>query len=244
MRSAIKIICLFVVLLTPAYVSAAWSVVDHTCASVSDGGDGSTPLTSGSINTTGASLLIAYSGVYIGTSNPAFSDSKSNTWTGLTNIADSQNSRLWYAYNATVGSGHTFTISGDSDLFNQAFCVIALSGALTSNPFDIQNTNSNSLQSTIAPGSITPSQDNEIIVTGFASGAQNTTPAIGSSFTLADSTIGSGHGVIGIAYLTQMSSSAVNPTWTGEPANNNQASIASFKAATTSRRQVAPVIFR
>jgi len=244
MRLATKIIFLLLVLLTPAYANAAWSVISHTCAQVLDGGDGTTALTSGSLTTTGASLIVVYSSAYIGGSSITFSDSKSNTWTGLTNIAASRNSRLWYAYNATVGTGHTFTLGGGGgSLFNQAFCVMALSGALTTDPFDQQNTNSNSLQATIAPGSITPSNDNEIVITGYASGSQASPLSIGSSFTIIDSTLGDGHDNIGLAYLIQTSATAVNPTWTGEPSNNNQSSIASFKISSTGRHQIAPIIF-
>lgn len=213
--------------------SASWSVITSVCAGVTDGGDGTTALTSGTIDTTGADLLIAFSSAYVGASSITFSDSKSNTWTGLTNTVTNRNSRIWYAFGPTVGSGHTFTVGGgDGSLFNQAFCVMAVSGKASGDPFDSQNTNANSASATITSGSITPLQSGELIVSGFSSAATAASPAVDSGFTLVNSISGSGHDVIGLGYLIQGAASAVNPTWTTDSAVNNQAAIASFKVST------------
>jgi len=242
MRSVTKIIFLLAFLLTPTYLHAAWAVVSHTCANQIGGGDGS-DLTSGAINTTGASLLVVYAAACHGCTSVTFSDSASNTWTGLTNVADSQESRFWYASNPSISASHTFTEARSGVLFNAAFCVAAFSGAQVASPFDQQNTNFNSGSTTIATGSITPSQSGELIVAGVASGAENTTPSIDSGFTLVDSVAGDGHDLVGLAYLAQGAAAAINPTWTLE-SGDNQAAIASFKAAGAStRRPIAPVIF-
>lgn len=244
MRSATKYVVLLALLLAPL-PAFAWTVAAHGCASQVGGGDGS-PLTSSSIDTTGSTLLILFSSVYSGAANVSVTDSKSNTWTGLTQITGSRLSRLWYAHTATVGSGHTFTITSDSgNMFNASFCVMALNGNLIgSDPFDVQSTNSNSASLTIAPGSITPSQNSEIVVTGYGSDANNTAPSVDSGFTLLDTVTGTGHNLLGLAYIVQGTAVAVNPTWSIDIAQNNHAAIASFKGPATARRPIGVTIFR
>ena len=242
MRSAIRHIVLLAILAIPAN-GFAWTVAAHTCAAQPGGGDG-TNLVSSGIDTSGATLIVLYSAAYIGSSAVSVSDSKSNTWTGLTNLADSQQSRLWYAYGATVGASHTFTIStADTTLFNGALCVMAVSGNLVGgDPIDAQNVNSNSSALTLTTGSVTPSLNNEIVITGFASAANNTAPAVDSGLTLLDSLTGTGRPLVGLAYITQGIAASINPTWTIDPAANNQANIASFKGPTT-RRPMGVMVF-
>jgi len=222
----------------------ALSVVSHSCSSAVGGGDG-TDFTTSTLDTNGANLIIVFTAAYIGSTGLTLSDSKGNTWTGLTNVASSLNSRLWYAFSATAGASHTFTISASGNLFDEVVCVIAVSGALSSDPIDQQSTNSNSSSTTIATGSITPTQAGELIVTGVASGADNTPPSVNSGFTLADTATGSGHDLVGLAYLIQGAASAVNPTWTLNAAANNQAAIASFKApSTTGSARRRPIVLQ
>jgi len=244
MHSVIKYIVLLALLAAPL-PAFAWTISTHTCAAQVGGGDGS-DLTSSSIDTSGTTLLLLYSSVYIGSGTVSVSDSKSNTWNGLTNVADSRNSRLFYAYNATVGSGHTFTISASgASLFNGAFCIMSVSGSLSgSDPFDVQNTNFNSDAGTLTTGSITPSQNSELIVSGFGSAANNSAPTIDTGFTIIDSSTGAGHDLVALAYLVQGTASSVNPTWTVDPPASNQAGIASFKGPATARRPIGAVLFR
>src|SRR5262245_14682595 len=74
------------------------------------GGSGGT---TAAIDTTGADLLTFSCAYYSGLSPTlTVSDSKGNTWIGLTDrAANERGHRYYYAKNATVGTGHTFTVS-------------------------------------------------------------------------------------------------------------------------------------
>src|SRR5262249_1127355 len=69
--------------------------------------------TTSSVDITGATLIVittAYDGTPTGCT---VSDSKSNTWTGLTTYTGGLDAlKIYYAVNPTVGTGHTFTCSG------------------------------------------------------------------------------------------------------------------------------------
>jgi hypothetical protein len=211
--------------------SATIALVDHNvCA----GGT----CTTGAMNTSGATLLVAVVSQYA--TSPltgTLSDSKANTWQALTAYESGStngNIVIYYAYNKaggplSVGSSHTVTLSGGQ---LAAVEVMAFSGTLTtSDPFDVQNgaTSSNS-SNPFQPGSITPSQSNELIITGY--GANATSRAINAGFTVTDfvdygSTTGGG-----AAYLVQGIAAAVNPSWTFQSSGLGAAAvIASFKAA-------------
>jgi len=211
-----------------------YSVVANGGANQTGGGDGS-DLTTGSIDTSGADFIIL-SGSYFSTGS-VVSDSKGNTWQGLTEYPDSSGdySKMWYAYNAIVGSGHTFTLSqgGGTHLYNGALCVLAVKGALTaSDPFDVQST-SNSTNTPVQPGSITPSQDNELVVAMMADGAGSLGITVDSGFTIINQLIGAGFDNTAQAYLIQTSAGAVNPSFTYDTATWARALIASFKSLAT-----------
>src|SRR5207249_3237049 len=69
---------------------------------------------------------------------------------------------IWYVYAPTVGSGHTFTCSTGSATY-PAITVAAFAGAASS-PFDVENGNGTQ-NTTASTGSITPTQDNDLIIT-------------------------------------------------------------------------------
>lgn len=180
--------------------------------------------TSSAINTTGADFLVA---VISGAIGPAISDSKGNTWHELTMQIGSFSSEtsIWYAYNPTVGSGHTFTASGEFP----GMCVAAFSGRLTSgDPFDVEN-GAVEGPSPRQAGSVTPSQDGELLIAGL--GGTPSPISIDSGFTIAESmnlTGGVNYGCV-LAYLEQGTAGALNPSWTFS--GSGAAVIATFKAA-------------
>lgn len=196
--------------------------------------------TTSSINTTGANLIVAcvhwYGGASPGdTMAGNFSDSKSNTWTKL-NVADSgaslyQRCTFFYCAAPTVGSGHTFTVSTAYASY-PTITVIAFSGAAAS-PYDSnQSTNGATSATSIQPGSVTPSEDNCVLVSGGTINTANT-KAINSSFTkLHDVAPSSGVYVAGtIAYKIQTTAGAENPMWSWTGAQDCAANIAVWKAA-------------
>lgn len=191
-------------------------------------------LTSASLNTTGADLLVVGLSEGGTVNNGTISDSKANTWHQLTQqINGGKSSELWYAWNAAVGTSHTFTVTGTTDF--PSFCVAAFSGSQTSSdPFDVQNGANATFQSTLAPGSITPGSANELIVTCLQSDGQALAATINGGFTVTDSTTnaGFGHQSASMAYLIQTTAAAANPTWTRASGNSTiTANIASFKSA-------------
>src|SRR3954469_3579948 len=139
------------------------------------GSPNSSPITTSGIDTTGANLIVVYLSSDAGNTTTV-SDSKSNTYTALTvhGTTNPNNCRLYYCAGATVGTGHTFTLStgsGFPSIFVQAF-----GGA---GSFDSQNGASGA-----SPGSVTPPGDGCVIVTG--TGSQFQPSSIDSSFTISD----------------------------------------------------------
>lgn len=181
-------------------------------------GTNSSGTTSPGIDTTGATLLIVGLAYYNASGAPTFSDSKGNTWTGLTQRGGSLNNlRLYYAVNPTVGTGHTFTASGASSF--AALGVLALSGAATSSPFDVESATS-----------VTPTQDNELLVAISGNPTPGSFPsAISDGFTIQHSIANSSGNYFGfsIAYQIQTTATARTPVWTNGDGN----AIATFKAA-------------
>src|SRR5690348_1268736 len=89
-------------------------------------GDGTTVTTTG-FDTTGAALLIAVVGQE-DTTTCAVSDSKSNSWTKITEqIETPAKGSLWYSVPSTVGATHTFTATQAAS--SPAICVEAWSYA-------------------------------------------------------------------------------------------------------------------
>jgi hypothetical protein len=203
------------------------ALVAHAGAGSSD----SNNVTTSSVNTTGANLLVAVVCSYSG--SPTLSDSKGNTWTGLTVYNPSNDTslklQLYYCASATVGSGHTFTLSSSGK--SPSICVAAFSGADAA-PLDQQAgfTGSNA-SSTVQPGSVTPSTDNQLLVTGI-SGYSSAVSSIDSSFTITDTVAYTGTDIVGaLAYKIQTAKGAENPTWTVVGSNVQTAAIATFKAS-------------
>ncbi len=178
------------------------------------------------IDTTGADFLVMVVSIFNQTALLAnISDSKGNDWEELTNYhAGLCDVRIFYVINPTVGSGHTFTFT-QSGTF-PFIAAAAFSGANTSTPFDQETGAAGG-----TPGSITPSEDNELLITteGDLTGL---TPSVDGGFTLAEvQAFGSGVNVGGaLAYLIQTTATAANPTWTAGGGSTVSA-MACFKAA-------------
>lgn len=194
------------------------ALVDHTIAQASGGA----AVTTTAINSTGANLITVVVFGFTGT-NPIgnVTDNKSNgNATALTPYLLSSDNRfelnIFYWQAPTVGTGHQFTVGAAS-----TFCTISVaawSGAASSGVFDVQSAgNDNHITGTpqdIVGGSVTPNQDNSLIIygNGFASG-NSTATGVDSSFTILDQLPISGGNAQGgsLSYLIQTSAAAVNP---------------------------------
>lgn len=194
--------------------------------------------TTAAINTTGADLIVVSASWYPGGGGNTvnITDSKSNTWTGLTaQAAGVSKNQLFYCTSCTVGSGHTFSIvsPGVDDIY-AVLSVVAFSGAHAS-PFGAETGQAATGQTSYTAGSLTPSEGNAVVVVGITANdtASGLAPSANGGFTsygTAALTANSMGG--GIAYLIQTSAAAANPTWSWGGGSTDAAATNSwFKSA-------------
>lgn len=180
------------------------------------------------IDTTGANLLVA---LLVASGSPTLTDSKGNTWTKLTEQTGpfGEKTALYYVPDPVVGSGHTFTIGGTFP----SGCFAAYSGVKATTPHDAEDTGVGT--SVLSPGSITPSEDNELVI--LTLGGFHTAISVNTG-TIIQNNDGSG-GVnfsSTLAELIQTTAAAVNPAWTFSGGNSGQAATNCFKAAAAAGR--------
>lgn len=206
----------------------AIALVAHTGASSTTNNN----VTTSAIDTTGATLLVF---VISDGGSATISDSKGNSW-GTANIGPSggsrAQSRIFSVKSPTVGTGHTFTASSTGA--GPSIEILAFSGTDTSANVDQTNSASAVSAANLAPGSITPSVNNEVVVTGFAyDPGLSASITNDSNFTITDVNQGAGGQAWAgaAAYSIQTTAAAVNPNWSTGAGSADGATIASFKAA-------------
>ncbi len=195
----------------------------------------STTYTTTTVDTSGGNFLVAYVSENSAGGVTGITDNKSNSFTALTDqFVGAPGGRMFYAKNATCGTLHTFTVTmGGTDYAN--VCVAAFSGVDTTAPADQQNGFSSAgyAATTVQPGSITPSVDNCLVVTGIGT-QDGSSASINGGFTITDfnPTSGGNFWGSGMAYLIQTTAAAANPTWTSSVEWHNLGiSIESFKSS-------------
>lgn len=193
----------------------------------------SNTITSGSVDTTGSNFLVltvARSGAAV------ITDSKSNVWTARTAYTTSGiNQQLYYSTAPVVGTGHTFTATCTG-----CFPSIAIQGFSGVNvaAFDAESGFGATGVTTIQPGNVAPSEDNELLISGHT-GALAGSMSIDSGFTITDQAPLAGGVAYGVAlaYIIKGAGTAginVNPTWTSPGSDTSMASLAAFKAGASS----------
>ncbi len=219
----------------------SFSLVDHTQASSGNGND----VTTSGINTSGANLLVVLASVFT-SGTPTVTDSvggNSNSWTSRTLYTNAAgvSLQLFYCTPTHVGSGHTFTVTATGAF--PAIGVQAWSGAAASSPYDTENGHSETgVANSIQPGSVTPGQDDELLVSGLGVNSNDAlTPD--SGFTVSDQIPKGGAGVGGaMAYLVETTATAKNPTWsfvgTAQALTSNTATFKAASASGNRRRRV------
>lgn len=214
-------------------LEATYAVIGH----VEAGSSNTTSVTTGSLDTTGANLLIAATSDYDHASTLTITDSKSNSWTCRTasTTVSSPRARLCYSQGGTVGSGHTFTATGTGGggTTYPAIMVLALSGSATS-PADVQEQHDAAVGVTSLQDEtgITPSVNNEIVLAVLANNAAAGTVTIDSGFTVNTQAYGSGTNMGGsLAYKIQTTAAAVNPTFSWATSTDASLVLDSFKAS-------------
>lgn len=184
-----------------------------------------TDVTTDAVDTTGAGIITVSAVWFSSGGTGTLTDSKGNNWTNVVHSeAGSPNTCIIFRSqnSPTVGSGHTFTLSGGASLIYPAIAFAAFTGTAVS----VDATNGFGANvSSIQPGSVTPSQDDCLIVTsiGFYN---NNGMSINSGFStpIESARVASAVGNA-LSYLIQGTAGAVNPTWSWA-GGDNQASTA------------------
>jgi len=185
-------------------------------------------VTSGALNTTGATFLSVIVVHYGGTPG-ALTDSLSNAWNARTTYGSGNYFVTQYWSRPTsVGVGHTFSVASVVDTY-PCIAVMAFSGG-SALPYDTENGVANASYTTIQSGSITPSQNNCLVIAGQC-WSSSTTCAINGGFSSPQFVKNAvGNIYVGQSYLIQTTAAAANPTWTvNQAVNSGAANIASFK---------------
>jgi len=207
-------------LIDSAIASAAYTLtasgpalVAELGAGAASGGDG---FTTSSINTTGANLIVVVK-TWTGGSEPALSDSNTNSYTaaGAAQV-DSGNQRYvrqYYVQGGTVGSGHTFTLGGTAHYGSVA--VLAFSG-MSASPLDQNAGDSETAWTTHPSGSITPTQANTVSVTGlmYDSGSGAITEPTGYTAGPEVAVSSGAHVGVSAAWKILTATTTINPDWT------------------------------
>jgi hypothetical protein len=204
--------------------AASYALIAHRVDSLGPNGG-----TGAALNTTGANIIFVLE-AYSNNSGPGvLTDNKGNTWAQLTKQGTNGSGAtvLWYAKNAIVGPGHTFTITGSNTY--SAIAIAAFSGGNIASPFDTQNGNSLGSSVTVQPGTVTPGAANELIITGL--GFTRAPVSVDSGVTILDQAPMAGGQFFGVAlgYTIQTAAVPINPTWRQAAAGQLASTIATFK---------------
>lgn len=213
------------------------ATIAYSGVHIAAGSSNTTSVTSGSVDTSNCTLLfacVASAATTLGT----FFDSKSNTWTALTQQQGGGVTgvivRSFYAANPTVGTGHTFSVASIAGTF-PSLAVVGFTGVAALSPLDAQNGVSNGtfpqVDTSQAVGSITPSAATNVMTACMAWNNAVTVVSIGSSYNITDTLTNDGnHFAISMAYKLSPSG-AQNPSFAWTTADSPGGTHASFKAA-------------
>jgi len=153
------------------------SAIGNTTVTGANGG------TSANISTAGADLLVAGIAQTDAVGLTTLMDSNSNTWT----LVSTQNSgvvaeaSMYYCANPVVSASHNFTVSGTGGLVEAV--VSAWSKADTSAPLDQSSGNTSTGATSLSAGNITPTANNELILSFVAAGTGSSAFTVNSSLT-------------------------------------------------------------
>jgi lysophospholipase L1-like esterase len=142
-------------------------------------------------------------------------DSAGNTWTPLAEqqYGGSAACQLFYCAGANLktSGAHTFSVAGTNTY--AVINVMAFSGT-SSSPFDQQNGTANNFVAGQAnPGSITPTSNGALIITGLTTAGGTPYTVSPSGFTVqATGFTGTNEGGA-LAYMVQNTAAPINPTW-------------------------------
>lgn len=195
-------------------------------------------VTSGTINSTGATVLFALVAVVAGSSaGIGVADSNSNSgWTLDFNETNGSNRQIMiFRCNspASVGAGHTAHTTGTTGLF-PSIDFYAFSGAIATSPLDQTSGAAAASTTSVAPGTVTPTVANELVLTAVVCAG---TPSIGGGGSTTNGALlaSNGNAVgLGTAWIIQTSATAFGPTWSATTSSNIAALTATYELVSTS----------
>lgn len=158
--------------------------------------------------------------------------SPSQTWNPLTiqSNAGANIQRLFYVSNPTTNSSQTVSTSATAaTICFEAWDTVTQIDTGTPNPTENGASSGLSSVTTIQTGSITPSANSNLVISGLSFAASGTV-SVNSSLTIGNQVDfqGGDHYGGAIAHLVQNPAAAINPTWTATSSTLN-ATIAAFK---------------
>lgn len=186
-------------------------------------------VTSTGIDTTGCDLLVANIFFSHGAKPAAVvTDSKSNTWTAATkyNASDAAN-RFYWCKPTSVGSAHTFTV-GPPNCYG-GIIVLGFSGVKATSPLDQANGAFSSSASSLSTGSVTPTEDGELVIFAATTAGNINSVNVGTLQEVANGIGGTTYGG-GVGYEIQTTATTRNPSFSASTTNQMAASILTFKA--------------
>lgn len=228
-----KILFIFLLLLNISNTYATVNVIGFAGGGAGIGGSSVTTSLS-PINSTGATLIIFH--VSRNTEVCTIGDNKGNTFTLIQSVTSgTMVSEIYYCIPpaANTGLNHYFTYQACVPPgATPSIDVIVLSATNTSSPIDQQNSAALSAALSGQPGSITPTANNEIVITAVNANTSTSAPTISPGYTVSSSinfTAGR-HVASGMAYSIQTLAAATNPTWTYGSSTISAQNIVSFRA--------------
>lgn len=189
------------------------------------------PFTTPSIDTTGASLIVIVMTSYTSLNQANLSDSKSNEWQHCAQYGSGNwFAQIHYAYNPTVGSGHTFTWNETAykNMFVYAFSGMEQTDWVLEDSNGAQNSDGSSVY-------VYPSATGDLLVAAasYGSGGGDSTTVDGG-FVIEDYiafSSGISPGGTTALDLDWPSTEGESCTWTDVNSSDNAIVIAAFRAA-------------
>jgi hypothetical protein len=214
----------------------AWSLI----ADIDAGSSGGGTFTSGAINTTGATLLIAVVTSFASATAPTLSDSAGNTWASQTaqssgGLTPGRLQIFWVDNNTpNTSASHTVTLTGAGAFAAVEFAAFSGSGSNPDDQFSTQSTGTST--PTPSASAITPTLNDSLIIAALThSSATSPSVSIDSGMTIiASRAFSSGnHFACYVAWLEQLTVASIDPTWTLGTAQTCAVQVMSFKPPST-----------
>lgn len=211
----------------------SWTLLTSLDAGSSGGGT----FTSATIDTTGATLLLAVVASYQDATEPTLSDSATNTWASqtaqsTTGVTPGRLRIHWVdSATPTTSASHSVTLTGAGAFAAVAFAAFSGSAA---NPDDQFATGSTTGTVVSPAAAITPSQNGSLVIAALThSSATSPSVSIDSSLSIFESrNFSSGnHYGIWVAWLEQVTAASIDPSWTLGASRTVAAQVMSFLPA-------------